>query len=77
MLRSELLRKSIDLGLSAGRNSGVPMPLTPVRRDVMQTLIGNGYTDQDFSTLLLQAKASGVELKPEHVEVGDGLSSCV
>jgi len=71
----ELLRKDIDLGLSAGRNFGVPMPLTSVTRDIVQTLIGNGYTDKDFSTLLLlQAKASGVELKPENVEVGDGLS---
>jgi hypothetical protein len=25
--------------------------------------------------LLAQAKASGIELKPENVEVGDGLSS--
>jgi hypothetical protein len=33
-------------------------------------------TEEDFSTLLLmQAKASGVELKPENVQVGDGLSS--
>jgi hypothetical protein len=33
-------------------------------------------TEQDFSTLLLmQAKASGISLKPENVEVGDGLSS--
>jgi 3-hydroxyisobutyrate dehydrogenase len=70
----ELLRKDIDLGLAAGRNFGVPMPLTSVARDMVQTLIGNGYTDEDFSTLLmLQAQASGVELKPEHVEVGDGL----
>ena len=38
--------------------------------------IGHGYTDQDFSTLLLlEAQASGMELKPENVEVGDGLSS--
>jgi len=71
----ELLRKDIDLGLSAGRNFGVPMPLTSATRDIVQTLIGNGYTDEDFSTLLLlQAKASGVELKPENVEVGDGLT---
>jgi 3-hydroxyisobutyrate dehydrogenase len=71
----ELLRKDIDLGLSAGRHFGVPMPLTSVARDMVQTLIGNGYTEEDFSTLLLlQAKASGVELKPENVEVGDGLS---
>jgi len=70
----ELLRKDVELGLSAGRNFGVPMPLTSVARDLVQTLIGNGYTDQDFSTLLLlQAKASGIELKPENVEVSDGL----
>ena len=70
----ELLRKDIDLGLSAGRQFGVPMPVTSAAREIVQTLIGNGYTDRDFSTLLLlQAKASGVELKPEHVEVGDGL----
>ncbi len=71
----ELLRKDIDLGLSAGREFGVPMPLASVTRDLVQTLIGNGYTDQDFSTLLLmQAKASGIELKPENVNVSDGLS---
>jgi 3-hydroxyisobutyrate dehydrogenase len=70
----ELLRKDLDLGLSAGRQFGVPLPLSSLTRDVVQTLIGNGYTEEDFSTLLLlQAQASGVELKPEHVEVGDGL----
>jgi hypothetical protein len=32
-------------------------------------------TEQDFSTpLLMEAKASGLELKPENVQVGDGLS---
>jgi 3-hydroxyisobutyrate dehydrogenase len=72
----ELLRKDIDLGLNAGKNLGVPMPLTSLTRDIVQTLIGHGFTDQDFSTLLLlQAKASGMELKPENVEIGDGLSS--
>ena len=70
----ELLRKDIDLGLAAGRTYGVPMPTTSVTRDMVQTLIGHGY-DQDFSQLLLlQAKASGIELKPENVDVGDGLS---
>ncbi len=71
----ELLRKDLDLGLNAGKEFGVPMPLASITRDIVQTLIGNGYTDQDFSTLLLlQAKASGIELKPENVQVGDGLS---
>jgi 3-hydroxyisobutyrate dehydrogenase-like beta-hydroxyacid dehydrogenase len=70
----ELLRKDMDLGLSAGRQLGVPMPVTSIAREMVQSLIGNGYTDRDFSTLLLlQAKASGIELKPEQVEVGDGL----
>ena len=70
----ELLRKDIDLGLAAGRHFGVPMPTTAVTRDLVQTLIGHGY-DQDFSQLLLlQAKASGVELKSENVQISDGLS---
>jgi 3-hydroxyisobutyrate dehydrogenase len=72
----ELLRKDLDLGLDAGREYEVPMPLTSITRDVLQQMIGQGLSGQDFSTLLLaQAKASGVSLKPENVEVGDGLSS--
>jgi len=72
----KLLRKDLDLGLEAGRNLEVPMPVTSITRDVLQQMIGNGMTEQDFSTLLLmQAKASGISLKPENVEVGDGLSS--
>jgi 3-hydroxyisobutyrate dehydrogenase len=71
----ELLRKDIDLGLAAAKELGVPMPLASITRDMVQTLIGHGYADQDFSTLLaLGAKASGMELKPENVPVGDGLS---
>jgi len=70
----ELLRKDLDLGLSAAKELGVPMPLTSITRDLVQTLIGNGYTDQDFATLLLlAAKASGMELTAENVKVGDGL----
>ncbi len=69
-----LLRKDLDLGLSAGREFEVPMPLASITRDLVQSMMGNGMADQDFSTLLIQqAKASGVELKPENVEVGDGL----
>ena len=71
-----LLRKDLDLGLDAGRELEVPMPLAALTRDLLQTMIGHGMTDQDFSTLILmQAKASGVELQPENVKVGDGLSS--
>jgi len=72
----KLLRKDLDLGLEAGRNFEVPMPLTALTRDLLQQMIGHGMTEQDFSTLLLmQAKASGIELKPENKEVGDGLST--
>jgi 3-hydroxyisobutyrate dehydrogenase len=72
----KLLRKDLDLGLDAGREFEVPMPLTSLTRDLLQQMIGQGMTEQDFSTLILaQAKASGIELKPENKEVGDGLAS--
>ena len=71
----QLLRKDMDLGLDAGRRFEVPMPLASATRDLIQSMIGQGWTEQDFATLLLQqAEASGIKLKPENVEVGDGLS---
>ena len=70
-----LLRKDMDLGLEAGRKFEVPMPLASMTRDLIQSMMGAGMTEEDFSTLLLQqAKASGIELKPENKAVGDGLS---
>jgi 3-hydroxyisobutyrate dehydrogenase len=72
----KLLRKDLDLGLDAGREFEVPMPLSSLTRDLLQQMIGQGMTEQDFSALILaQAKASGLELKPENQEVGDGLAS--
>jgi len=57
----KLLRKDLDLGLDAGREYEVPMPLTSITRDILQQMIGQGMSGQDFSTLLLaQAKASGI-----------------
>jgi len=71
----KLLRKDLDLGLDAGREFEVPMPTTSITRDLLQQMIGNGMTGEDFSSLLLmQARASGIELKPENVQVSDGLS---
>ena len=71
----KLLRKDMDLGLDAGRRFEVPMPVVALTRDLLQQMIGHGMTEEDFSTLLLmQAKASGIELKSENKEVGDGLS---
>jgi len=70
-----LLRKDIDLGLDAGRKFEVPLPLASVTRDLIQSMMGNGMTEQDFATLLLQqARASGIELEPENVPVSDGLA---
>ena len=70
-----LLRKDLDLGLDAGRKYEVPLPLASVTRDLVQSMMGNGYTEEDFSTLIVQqAHASGVTLEPENVPVGDGLS---
>jgi len=72
----QLLRKDMDLGLDAGKRFEVPMPIAALTRDLIQQMIGHGMTEEDFSTLILmQAKASGIELKPENVAVGDGLSS--
>jgi 3-hydroxyisobutyrate dehydrogenase-like beta-hydroxyacid dehydrogenase len=69
-----LLRKDLDLGLDAGRRYGVPMPLASITRDVVQTLIGRGMADEDFSKLLVfEAEASGLKLEPENVPVNDGL----
>ena len=69
-----LLRKDLDLGLDAGRRYGVPMPLASITRDIVQTLIGHGVTEEDFAKLIvLQAQASGLQLEPENVPVGDGL----
>lgn len=70
----ELLRKDMDLGLSAGRTLDVPMPVAALTREIVQAMIGNGYADIDFSALLLQeARAASLEMVPENVAVSDGL----
>ncbi len=69
-----LLRKDLDLGLKAGENLGVELPVTQTTRDMVQRSIDAGFTDCDFSVLLQeQAKASGLKLEPENVEVDTGL----
>jgi 3-hydroxyisobutyrate dehydrogenase len=69
-----LLRKDLDLGLDAGRELEVPMPLTALTRDLVQTLIGNGYGAEDFAALIkLEAQAAGIELRSENASVSDGL----
>jgi 3-hydroxyisobutyrate dehydrogenase-like beta-hydroxyacid dehydrogenase len=69
-----LLRKDLDLGLKAGKELGVPLPLTQLARDIVDKAVQAGHTDCDFAVLLLeQAKASGLTLEPENVKVDDGL----
>jgi 3-hydroxyisobutyrate dehydrogenase len=71
----QLLRKDLDLGLDAAKRFDVPMPLASITRDIVQTLIGHGMTEQDFAQLLLlEAEAAGIKLAPENVPVSDGLS---
>lgn len=70
-----LLRKDLDLGLKAGEQLGVPLPLTALTRQYVQKTIDAGHEERDFAVLLLeQAKASGLELKSENAVVNDGLS---
>ena len=70
-----LLRKDMDLGLSAGEKLGVTMPVATATRELVQHAIDAGRTDCDFGILLeLQAGASGMQLQPENVKIDDGLS---
>jgi 3-hydroxyisobutyrate dehydrogenase-like beta-hydroxyacid dehydrogenase len=72
---SVLLRKDLQLGLAAGKDLGVPMPLAAATDMLMAQVIGAGYTEDDFATLVLeQARRSGYEIEPENVPVDDGLA---
>jgi len=69
-----LLRKDLDLGLAAGERLGVPLPLTALTREIVDRAVAAGHAERDFAVLLEeQAKASGLRLEPENVEIGDGL----
>src|SRR6202020_2299874 len=56
-----LLRKDFDLGLAAAREHEVPMPVASLVHQTVQSLVGYGYGEQDFATVIeLQARASGL-----------------
>jgi hypothetical protein len=41
---------------------------------IVQTLIGNGYGEQDFAALVeLEAQSAGLELESENSDISDGL----
>jgi 3-hydroxyisobutyrate dehydrogenase-like beta-hydroxyacid dehydrogenase len=72
---SLLLRKDMQLGLEAGKDLGVPMPLAATADMLIAQLVGAGYTEDDFATLVLeQARRSGYQLEPENVPVDNGLA---
>jgi 3-hydroxyisobutyrate dehydrogenase-like beta-hydroxyacid dehydrogenase len=70
-----LLRKDLQLGLSAGKELGVPMPLAAATDMLIAQAIGAGYTGEDFATLVLeQARRSGYAIEAEDTPVDDGLA---
>lgn len=69
-----LLRKDFDLGLAAGHELDVPMPLAALTAQIVQQSVSSGRVTEDFAILLdQQAAASGMTLKPEDAFVDDGL----
>jgi 3-hydroxyisobutyrate dehydrogenase len=69
-----LLRKDLELGLEAGRDLEVPLPITAAVHEIVTTLVSDGRGDEDFAALLLlEAAKAGLELEPERVDVDDGL----
>src|SRR6185437_3416400 len=78
-LHADVHARPAPQGLPA-RPRGRPRPRGPDagrrrRRAGRASLVGNGYDDVDFAALLeYEAKASGLDLKPEDASVGDGLS---
>ena len=71
-----LLLKDFQLGFEAARALGVAMPLAATTEQIIQGLVGAGCDDVDFQVLLeVVAKASGLHLEPENVEVDDGLTT--
>lgn len=69
-----LLRKDFDLGLTEARKHEVPMPITNLTRDIIESTIGHGHAKDDFATMLLVAAANaGIHLESENADVADGL----
>jgi 3-hydroxyisobutyrate dehydrogenase-like beta-hydroxyacid dehydrogenase len=70
-----LLLKDFDLGLEAGEQLGVSLPVVERVRELIQGVIDEGYSDVDFAAMLsVQAKAADLALEPEPGPISDGLS---
>jgi 3-hydroxyisobutyrate dehydrogenase len=78
----ELLLKDLDLGLAAGHDFQVPMPVTAAARQAIQSHYGTAflkpegkaYLEKDFAALIETiAMQSGLKLEPENVPTPTGL----
>jgi len=78
----KLLLKDLDLGLSAGHELGVPMPVTASTRETVQMHIGAAtlqkdpekYLSMDFGALLeTMALTAGIKVSSENKQVSSGL----
>ncbi len=71
---TRLLRKDLELGLAAARESGVTLPTVALTHQLVQGLIGSGHGDDDFAALILQQAAmAGMKLESEEADITDGL----
>ena len=77
-----LLRKDLDLGLAAGRELNVPMPVTATTREALQAHFGAAslkndpaaYLEEDFAAILeTVALGAGIQLVSENTPYPTGL----
>jgi 3-hydroxyisobutyrate dehydrogenase len=72
----KLLLKDMDLGMGAARVHGVPMPAAAATRESVARMVGRGHDQIDFAVLLQEvANDAGLVLRPDSVQLSDGLES--
>jgi 3-hydroxyisobutyrate dehydrogenase len=73
---NHLLRKDFELGLEAARQRNVPLPLTALTHQIVVSLIGQGFGDQDFAALIeIAARGANLQLVADPRIVPDGLET--
>jgi 3-hydroxyisobutyrate dehydrogenase-like beta-hydroxyacid dehydrogenase len=71
---TRLLHKDFDLGLAAARALEVPMPVSGLVYELLQSAIGTGIGDMDFAALVeILARGAGLVLESEGALLSDGL----
>jgi 3-hydroxyisobutyrate dehydrogenase-like beta-hydroxyacid dehydrogenase len=64
-----LLRKDLDLGLTAAADVELALPVTAAVREQVQAAIDAGHADDDFASMLaVQAEAAGLDLNPPRID---------